>query len=285
MTRVITATQRAGYADAVKTAAEVLEKGGLVGIPTETVYGLAASAEHRDAIARLREVKERPEEKKLTICVALKSDVSRFAAALPRTADKLITHFWPGPLTIVVPAKTGGTVGLRMPGLALTRDILLRTDTSVVIPSANPHGKEPAKTARQVLDYFDGRIDLVVDAGPSPLGKPSTVVEVSAEGMVKVLRLGAVTEEEIRRAIVHTILFVCTGNLCRSPMAAGIAKRYLADRLGVDEAQLQRAGYRVLSAGTAALEGTPASPEAVEVMKELGIDISSHRSQALTAIP
>jgi protein-tyrosine phosphatase len=169
-----------------------------------------------------------------------------------------------------------------MPGLSITRDILLSADTTVVIPSANPSGREPATTARQVLRYFDGRIDLVVDGGPSPLAVSSTVVEVTAEGAVKVLRKGAMDDEEIRRAIVRTILFVCTGNLCRSPMAAGIAAKYLSERLGVEAAALETAGYRVLSAGTAALEGTPASPDAVEVMREIDIDITAHRSRPLT---
>ena len=281
-TKVIIVSNRASYAEAVKTAASVLEAGGIVGIPTETVYGLAASAEHPSAIARLRDIKGRPEEKKFTICIGLKGDVSRFAAFVSRPAEKLINHFWPGPLTLVLPAKAGGTVGLRMPGLSITRDILLKAETTVVIPSANPHGKEPAVEADTVVAYFDGRIDLIIDSGASLLRVASTVVEVTAEGAVKVLRRGAIDEEEIRKAVVRTLLFVCTGNLCRSPMAAGIAQRYLAERLGLAEADLEKSGYRVLSAGTAALEGTPASPEAVEVTGELGIDISGHRSRPLT---
>jgi len=281
-TRVLTTGDRANYAKAVREAAAVLESGGIVGMPTETVYGLAASAEHPKAIERLRDVKGRPEDKKFTICVPLKTDVTRFAALLPRPAEKLINHFWPGPLTVVLPAKAGGTVGLRMPGLSLTRDILLKTETTVVIPSANPGGLEPATTARKVLEYFDGKIELIVDGGPSPLAVSSTVVEVTPEGAVKVLRRGAIEEEEIRRVIVRTILFVCTGNLCRSPMAAGIAKKYLAERLGVESANLEKAGYRIVSAGTVALDGTPASADAIEVMKELEIDIGDHRSRPLT---
>ncbi len=281
-TNVIIVNDRASYADAVKKAATVIESGGIAAIPTETVYGLAVSAEHASAVERLRAVKGRPEEKKFTICVPLKTDVARFVAFMPRTAEKLINAFWPGPLTLVLPSKSGGTVGIRMPGLSITRDILLKTDTTVLIPSANPSDLEPAVTAGQVLEYFDGKIDLVVDAGPSPMRVASTVVEVTAEGAVRVLRKGAIDEEEIKRAIVHTVLIVCTGNLCRSPMAAGLAAKYLAERLGVDIDRLDKAGYRVISAGTAALDGTPASPDAVEVMREIGIDITGHRSRALT---
>ncbi len=281
-TRTLHTGDRAGYSEAVTEAGRILAGGGVVGVPTETVYGLAASAEHSGAIERLRDIKGRPEEKKLTICVALKTDVARYAEELSRAAEKLINRFWPGPLTIVVPARGGSTVGLRMPGLNITRDIILAAETAVVIPSANPAGREPATTAARVLDYFDGMIDLVVDAGPSPLKVPSTVVEVSEEGAVKILRKGAVNEADIRRALVRTILFLCTGNLCRSPMAAGIARHYLAERLGVAPQDLESAGYRIVSAGTAALSGTPASPEAVRVMRELGVDISPHRSQTLT---
>jgi tRNA threonylcarbamoyl adenosine modification protein (Sua5/YciO/YrdC/YwlC family) len=281
-TKLIATGDRASYAKAVKEAAAVLESGGIVGIPTETVYGLAASAEHPRAIERLRDVKGRPEEKKFTICIPLKTDVARFAAFVPRAAEKLINHFWPGPLTLVLPGKAGGSVGIRMPGLTLTRDILLKADTSVVIPSANPSGHEPATDARKVLEYFDGKIDLVIDGGPSQLAVASTVVEVTTEGTVKVLRRGAISEEEIRRTVLRTILYVCTGNLCRSPMAAGIARKHLAERLGVDIPELEQAGYRVGSAGTAALDGTPASGDSVEVMKEIGVDIGDHRSKPLT---
>ncbi|MCD6405125.1 MAG: threonylcarbamoyl-AMP synthase [Planctomycetes bacterium] len=296
-TNVIKTNTRKGYAAAVKAAVQVLESGGLVGIPTETVYGLAASAEHPQAIARLRKIKDRAAQKKFTICIPLKSDVKRFSSSLPRNAEKLINHFWPGPLTLVLPGKAArgrasaaaadsgdpeATVGLRMPGLSLTRDVLLGADTTVVIPSANPLGAEPAKTAEEVVKYFDGLVELVLDAGVSPLGVCSTVVEVSGQGTLKVLRLGAIGPDDLRRAIVRTVLFVCTGNICRSPMAEGFAREVLAGRLGVEISGLETVGFRVVSAGTASLGGRPPSPEAVTVMREVGIDISANESRPLT---
>jgi len=281
-TTVLKTDTRDGYTRAVKTAAGVLETGGIVGIPTETVYGLAASAEHPKAIERLREIKKRPDEKKFTICLGLKTDVRRFAADVPRTARKLISRYWPGPLTLVLPGGRAGTVGLRMPALSFTRDVLLEADTTVVIPSANPHGEEPARTAGEVIGYFDGAIELVVDGGPSRLGMASTVVEITADGDMKIVRQGALGEDELRRAAVHTILFICTGNMCRSPMAEGIARDRLAKALGVAPDGLEEAGFRVTSAGTGAFGGSAPSPEAVEVMREAGIDIGRYLSQPLT---
>ena len=143
-TAVLKTDTREGYREAVKAAAAVLDSGGIVGIPTETVYGLAASAEHPEAIDRLRRIKSRPDEKKFTICLGMKSDARRFAGDVPRAAEKLMNRFWPGPLTLVLPAGPAGTVGLRMPGLSFTRDVLLATEAAVVIPSANPHGREPS---------------------------------------------------------------------------------------------------------------------------------------------
>jgi len=281
-TRLLKTDSRKEYDEAVKEAARVLASGGLVGLPTETVYGIAASAEHAGAIDRLREIKRRPAGKKFTICIPLKSDAARFAAELPRPAEKLAAAFWPGPLTLVVPGKEGAAVGLRMPGLTLTRDVLLESGTTVVIPSANPHGEPPATTAREVMDYFDGGLELIIDGGPAREGVGSTVVEEGADGERKVLREGALSEDEIRRALAHTILFVCTGNLCRSPMAEGFARARLGGRLGVEPDELEEGGYRVLSAGTAAMAGSPPSPEAIDSMKERGIDISPHRSRPLT---
>jgi L-threonylcarbamoyladenylate synthase len=281
-TRIVKTDTRQGYLAAVNAAAQVLEAGGIVGLPTETVYGLAASAEHPKAVERLKAVKKRPEDKKFTICLALKSDVNRFASSVPRVAQKLISRLWPGPLTLVLPGKGEGTVGVRMPGLAFTRDVLLKADTAVIIPSANPHGSEPARTSSEVRAYFDGQIELVVDGGPSPLGVASSVIEVTGDGAMKILRQGAISEEELRRAAARTILFVCTGNMCRSPMAEGIARKLLADKLEVAEGRLEEAGFGVASAGTGAFGGTPPSPEAIDVMREVDIDISGVLSQPLT---
>lgn len=281
-TTLLKTDTRDGYARAVKAAAGVLDVGGIVAVPTETVYGLAASAEHPKAIERLRDIKKRPDEKKFTICLGLKTDVRRFAADVPRTARKLINRYWPGPLTLVLPGGRSGTVGLRMPALSFTRDVLLEVDTTVVIPSANPHGEDPARTAGEVMGYFDGAIELVVDGGPSPLGTASSVVEITADGGMNILRRGAIGEDELRKATVHTILFICTGNMCRSPMAEGIARDRLAKALGVAPDDLEEAGFRVTSAGTGTFGGSRPSPEAVEVMRDAGIDISRYLSQPLT---
>ena len=281
-TDLIKIDTREGYSRAVRAAAAVLASGGLVGIPTETVYGLAASAEHAEAVDRLKAAKNRPTDKKFTICLALAADVKRFASVVPRKAQKLISRFWPGPLTLVLPAAGDGTVGLRMPGLSFTREVLLRTDTTVIIPSANPHGQEPARTAGEVMDYFDGRIELVLDAGPSKMGMASSVVEIKADEKMTILRHGAISETELAEAVARTILFVCTGNMCRSPMAEGIAKKLLSERLGVASGDLLKAGFEVASSGTACFGGGPPSAEAVAVTQEIGVDISGCRSRPLS---
>ncbi len=281
-TVVLKTDTREAYREAVKAAAEVLDSGGIVGIPTETVYGLAAGAEHPVAMERLRRIKKRPDEKKFTICIPLKSDLRRFVPNVPRAADKLITRFWPGPVTLVLPGAGDAAVGLRMPALSLTRDVLLAADTTAVIPSANPHGQKPALRAREVLEYFDGSIELVLDGENARLGVASTVVEVTADGQTKILRQGAIGPEELKSALAHTILFVCTGNMCRSPMAEGIARKALADRLNVSPDKLDEAGFRVASAGTTSFGGSPPSPEAVTVMREAGVDIGHYISQPLS---
>lgn len=187
----------------VTRAAELLKRGRVVAFPTETVYGLGVRADSREALARLRRVKQRPVGKKFALLVASLEQAASWGE-LNGAARRLAEHFWPGPLTLVVPDGKGGDVGLRCPDCAVTRRLVGLTGVPVAAPSANLSGQPPACSAQEVLDVFGGRIAAVLDGGPARLGSASTVVRV-AEGSSHLLREGALAVDALA-AVVRDLL-------------------------------------------------------------------------------
>ena len=171
---------------------------------------------------------------------------------------------------------------MRIPAHDVARDLIRKAGGKIVCPSANPSNDAPATTAQQVLDYFDGEIPLLLDAGPTLLKESSTVVRFSGEFRWDLLREGLISASMIAKTVCRTVLFVCTGNSCRSPMAEHLCLRHLARRLGVEEDELGQHGYRIISAGTAALPGSSASEDAIEAMEEFGHDLGRHVTQTVT---
>lgn len=269
----------------LERAARLLVEGGLVAFPTETVYALGADADRPEAVKRLIEVKERPPEQAFTVLVAEVEAVRDLVApeALTPMARRLMERCWPGPLTLVFARglRTDGSLGLRLPDHPVARELIRLADCPVLAPSANVSGHPPALTAREVLDVFDGKIEAVVDGGPARLATPSTVVRLTEDGY-EVLREGAISARQLRRLMNRSILFVCSGNSCRSPLAEGLCRSMLSQRLGVEPGQLSEHGYEVTSAGTDVRAPTPASYQAGTVAAEMGVDLSAHLSQPLT---
>jgi L-threonylcarbamoyladenylate synthase len=190
----------AGREEDIRLAAELLRHGQLVAFPTETVYGLGARSDSKSAMAALRRAKRRPPGKPFTILIPDPEDASAYAAPLCAAAQALGRRFWPGPLTLVVPARGGGWVGLRCPDHDVTRRLLRRAGCPVAAPSANRSGDEPARAAREALEAFEGVIAAVLDGGTVPGGQASTVVRVSSDE-AHLLREGPVTGARIAAEI------------------------------------------------------------------------------------
>lgn len=441
-TRVITVDPGRPDEGHLRQAAACLRDGGLVAFPTETVYGLGADATNPVAVRAVFAAKGRPADNPLIVHVSAWSDVEGLLGELPPLARRLAGAFWPGPLSLVLrhsgqvpPEVTGGldTVAVRMPDHPVALALIRLAGVPVAAPSANASGRPSPTRACDVLNDLDGRIDYLVDAGPTPVGVESTVLDLT--GVIPVvLRPGGVTVEELRRVVGEvamapgplevssgvpggppggvpgepprspglrhqhysprarvlltgtgagepepgseeaaaavadrvraeaaagrrvgvacsretaerltrkgewpagtplavwgsatrpaevavnlfavlrdldrsgvetivaeplapvglglavndrlvraaepepdTILVVCTGNTCRSPMAEVLLTDLLR-RSGLDRR------YRVLSAGTDAVPGVPATPEAVDVMRRYGLDLSGHRARAV----
>lgn len=194
----------------VQVAAAALRSGGLVAIPTETVYGLAADATNANALARLYAVKGRPLDHPSIIHLAdLESVQVGWVGNWPATADLLARAFWPGPLTLILsagdrpdPAALGGTgtVAVRVPDSRIARELIELAGTGVAAPSANRFGRVSPTTAQHVLDDLGEDVDVILDAGPCPVGVESTIVDLTGWAP-RILRPGAITAAMLEQAL------------------------------------------------------------------------------------
>ena len=200
MTRVMAVDAEAPAAAPLREAAAVLASGGLLAFPTESFYGLGADAFDPRALARIFEVKGRPESKPLLVLVDGLAMAESLVRAFPAPARELATRHWPGPLTLVLPAAAHlserltagtGTIGIRMPGHAVALELVRTARRPVTAPSANVSGAPPPTTARGVCDYFGDALDLILDAGPTAGGAGSTIADCTV-WPPRVLRRGAI---------------------------------------------------------------------------------------------
>lgn len=300
-TQVIRIDPQVDSAEAVQRAADVLIDGGLVAFPTETVYGLAVRADDREAVDRLRSVKSRGPDQAFTVHIASPGAASSFAPGLEGVAARFIRKAWPGPLTLIVPvadptsapimAKLNGSaagamyysdkVGLRCPDDPVAQALLNAVKAPVVAASANRAGHPPPWTGEDVIKELNGHIDVLIDTGRTKYARPSTIVHVTGSSY-NLVREGVYDSGIVKRLSTLHVLLVCTGNTCRSPMAAALATKMLAERVACSVSELPAKGIEVRSAGTAG-GGGGASQHAVKVMARRGIDLSDHASTGLDA--
>lgn len=188
-----------------ETAAEIIRRGGLVAIPTETVYGLGANGLDETAVARIFEAKGRPQDNPLILHVAAPEEMEAICHDIPESAYALARAYWPGPLTMVLPVRDCvprrttawlDTVAVRCPDCAITREIIRLSGVPIAAPSANLSGKPSTTTAEHVRHDHDGRIDAIVDGGPCRVGVESTIVDLT-EDRPRLLRPGGITPEQL----------------------------------------------------------------------------------------
>jgi len=198
----------------IMLAANIIRSGGLVAFPTETVYGLGADALNPEAVRGIYLAKMRPPDNPLIVHIANKEDVYRLAEEIPEKAEILMSRFWPGPLTLVLKASnivpkvtTGGldTVAIRMPKHKVALALIKASETPIAAPSANLAGKPSPTIAEHVIQDLYGRIDLILDAGPTSIGVESTVLDLTHDPP-QILRPGGVTYEDLKGALGEVII-------------------------------------------------------------------------------
>jgi protein-tyrosine phosphatase len=297
-THWIDVSQADDLRDVVHRAVACLAQGGVVGLATETVYGLAACALGTRSVARVREMRTLEPSRPLTLLVKGPEEITDWIPRISRVGQRLAWRLWPGPLTLVFSRAMAdglyhrlppsvkplisptGDVALRCPAQPILRDILRLLPAPLVLAMASTP-EHPVPTSALSLRDLSG-LDMVVDAGITEHRKVATVVRIEGDRW-KIEREGVIDAAKLMQTSSTIILFVCTGNTCRSPMAEAICKLLLARRLNCKIEQLEERGFLVCSAGVAATNGFPAAPHAAEVVRGLGGSLDSHRSRQIAA--
>lgn len=218
----------------IETAKQILQNGGLVAIPTETVYGLGANALNKEAVLKIFEAKQRPHFDPLIIHTNSLEKVQQWVQPLPAWALALAKAFWPGPLTLLLPKNnvpdmvTSGLpqVAVRIPQHPLTLQLLAALDFPLAAPSANPFGYVSPTTPQHVAAQLENKVDYILDGGPCSIGIESTIVGME-EGQLCVYRLGGLAVEEIEQVVGRVQLRL---NQSSDPKAPGMLKNHYAPR-------------------------------------------------------
>jgi protein-tyrosine phosphatase len=276
----------------VRHAAQTVREGRLVAFPTETTYHITASALAPAAVAQLSKHAPDRTSQPLMLVVRSSAEALDWVPGMSPLARRLTRRCWPGPVAFDFAEGIEEGLASRLPEPVrrqLCRDGVLRLCApghDAILQTLQLLSGPLVATAcasQEAAEWVPslGEDALVIDDGPTQFGGDATVVRVNGESWT-VVRPGVVGDDTLAQLSPQTVVFVCTGNTCRSPMAEAICKKMLAERLRCAVEELPRRGFLVMSAGLSAMSGDAAAEEAVEIVRELGADLSSHRSQRLT---
>lgn len=257
--------------ESIRRAAELLRRGELVALPTETVYGLGADAENPSAVRALFAAKGRPADHPVIVHLAEASQIAPWAREVPPAAFSLAAAFWPGPLTLILRRSsrasdlvTGGleTVGLRVPGHPVAQALLREFGGAIAAPSANRFGRVSPTQAQHVLADLSGLVPLILDGGPCQVGLESTIIDLTS-GRPAILRPGGITAEQVAAVLKHAV----AGGSADAPRVSGSLSSHYAPRARVElvearellsrASQLAAAGQHVALLGTELVETPP----------------------------
>lgn len=285
--------------DVVHRAVQALAEGHLVVFPTETVYGIAASARHEEAVRRLAALRRDDSPAGFTLAVRSADEALDYFPDLSPLGERLTRRCWPGPLTLVVENNSPDslfrrlppgvqsivapkqTLAVRVPAHSLILSALRLAVGPLVLTSVAKPDLSPSTTAAEVAAQVGDQVSLVLDDGPTRFGQYSSVLQVDGHEY-EIHRAGVLTEPTLQRLASFMVLFVCTGNTCRSPMAEALMRRRAMEKLGCQSDDLPERGVCILSAGVAAMAGSRATNEAHQAVTNWGAELRQHESQPVT---
>lgn len=287
--------------DLVHRTVQALAESRIVAFPTETFYAIAASALSETAVCRLAAIVNAggglrsARAGQLTLGIKSADEALDYAPDLPVVGQRLARRCWPGPVTLVVEdghpdsllgqlspvvrkaLVQDGSFGMRAPAHSAVGEVLRLLAGPVVMADAR-RAQGESTTAQEVLEAFPDQVHLILDAGRSRYGQHESVVKVG-RNTLEMVEPGVLSAQTLKRLSSLIVLFVCTGNTCRSPMAESIFRQLLAKRLGCEYEEVEDRGVAVLSAGVAAGVGGRATAQAIEVMSRQGMNLTTHASR------
>jgi protein-tyrosine phosphatase len=284
--------------DVVHRAVASLAQGGVVGLATETVYSLAACALRAEAVTRVLTLSRSQPGERLTLLLKGPEEVTDWVPQISHVGRRMAWRLWPGAATLVFAGNTSSGLLSRLPGSVkslvtaddaialgspahpIVRDVL-RLLPAPLVSSTAATPEDPVPSTADVLRGFAG-LDMVIDEGPTVYRKRATVVKI-VDDRWTIEREGVIDAATLAESACLIILFICTGNTCRSPMAEAICKVLLARRLRCPIDRLEERGFVIRSAGVAASAGDPAAAHAIDVVRSLGGSLESHRSRKIAA--
>ncbi|MCL2375807.1 MAG: L-threonylcarbamoyladenylate synthase [Defluviitaleaceae bacterium] len=276
---------------AMAEAADIIKNGGLVALPTETVYGLGANALDEAACAKVYAVKGRPSDNPLIMHISDVAMLDSIAKNVPPMAEKLIQTFWPGPLTVILQRKNVprgtflDTVAVRMPKNPIALRLIDLAKTPIAAPSANLSGRPSPTTAGHVLRDLSGKIDMILDGGPCEVGLESTVIDCSGDGAPVILRPGSVTREMIE-GLIGPVGMATEAAKDEAPKSPGMKYRHYAPEakltVVVGEAEKVRAKIQSLATDTEKI-GIMATAESAYYYKHKNVLIMGDSHEAIAA--
>jgi protein-tyrosine phosphatase len=301
MSKVVDIRKADDSRDVIHRAVHLLADGALVALPTETGYVLAAQALQPDAVRKLAGVDHVAGQFCLQLAVKSAQEARDYVPRLSRLGCQLTRRCWPGPVAFVL--SVGDDAGLlkalsreirntvvydsrccfRVPAEHVIREVLRLNPAPLVLVTEYKSSLQIgiARDAETIAEMFGDEVALIISNGPSRYSAPATIVEIE-NNTWNCLKPGVVADTTIRRMTSQIFVFVCTGNTCRSPLAEGLFRKLLSERLQCSEDELIDHGFLVTSAGLAAAHGAAASQESVSVAAEHGVDLRAHESQPVT---
>ncbi len=309
MTEIINLAQNENRRDLVHHLVFQLVEGKIIAFPTETVYSVCAYSIHQEAIQKLLSfpAKNNTQTKNGTSqCLLVLKGLTEFQDFFPERTDleqKLLRRSWPGPLIARILANENeglfhsfsstlkdslrtqnsvNSIRVRCPAHSLIHEIMqLLPAPLVFLDEMSQNDSHPITTMEHVQEKYPELLDVIVDDGPTRYSDFSSEIDISNNHW-ELIHSSIIDEQVLSEMTNRFFLFVCTGNTCRSPLAEGLFRKILAEKVGCKEAELHEQGYIVASAGIAATYGAPASLESIEVAETENVDINSHQSQPLS---